>query len=80
MRRSRWFILGVGVGVVGARRLATLAGPVLRRPLEQSAGRAARRMRTDLQTAIREGVSAFRGDQGQGRILEGKVREVNGFK
>jgi hypothetical protein len=80
MRRSRWFILGIGVGVVGARRLAVLASPVLGRPLEQSAERALRRMRTDIRTAVREGVATYRGDQRQGRVLEGEVREFNGLK
>ncbi|KJE77922.1 hypothetical protein [Ferrimicrobium acidiphilum] len=80
MRRSRWFILGVGVGAFGAKRVAMLATPVLRRPLEQSAERALRRMRADVRVAVREGVAAYRGDQRQGRILEGEVREFHGFK
>ncbi|WP_298208657.1 hypothetical protein [Ferrimicrobium sp.] len=84
MRRSRWFILGVGVGVVGARRLRVIARPVLERSVEQTSRRAVARMQGDLRTAVREAIATYRDQSGikngkKNRVLEGEAREIHGL-
>jgi|GEM_PF-3698884 phosphate uptake regulator len=80
MHRGRWFLLGIGVGVVGTRRVATALRPILERPLEQSAKRSVKRMRGDVKVALREAIAAYRNDVPPGRVVEGHAREINGFQ
>jgi hypothetical protein len=79
VHRGRWFLLGVGVGVVGARRMAMVIRPALERPLEHSAQRALKRVRSDVKVAVREGIAVYRGTWNPGRVVEGEVQQVDGF-
>ncbi len=82
MRRGRWFLLGIGVGVMGTRRLRALAHPMLERSLERTARHAVARMRGDLRVALREAIAAYRDEPSRDRktrVLEGEVREIHGL-